>query len=294
MGAAILAFVLYHNLRSDQTTHYTATVATRNGPQLVVHEIANNRSIAPLKEIWTDCSSGIYIDVGTNVGVQIRKLYAPEKFPGASILPVFDEYFGRDRTKVCAVGFEPNSAHTPYLNTLNHFFKTRMFPAYIFTEVAVSSHRGTSRFYKDPQAAQDKHEWGASLAAWNARSSESHITVQLVDLHNFILDFVVPLIKAHELRTEKLPPVIMKLDVEGAEFVVLPALIIRGALCHIDLIFAEWHGDSMRLAMPGRANLTKDEIIRSFEDLRSVDPACKVKFSDLDDESYVDGTSIPL
>lgn len=56
------------------------------------------------------------------------------------------------------------------------------------------------------------------------------------------------------------------MDIEGAEFVVLPALMISRALCHIDLIFAEWHGYRMGLAMPGRINLTKAEMLKSFED----------------------------
>lgn len=50
----------------------------------------------------------------------------------------------------------------------------------------------------------------------------------------------------------------------------------------------------MRLAMPERSNLTKHEMMASFEGLRNSDPSCEVKFSDVDDESYVDGTSIPL
>ena len=32
--------------------------------------------------------------MGTNSGVQIRKLFEPEKFPGATVLRVFDIFFG--------------------------------------------------------------------------------------------------------------------------------------------------------------------------------------------------------
>jgi hypothetical protein len=86
----------------------------------------------------------------------------------------------------------------------------------------------------------------------------------------------------------------MKLDIEGAEYTVMPAMIISGALCHIDLVFAEWHGDGMRRAIPGSANLTKGEMIDAFESMRVTYPACKVQFIDLDDESYVDGTAVPF
>ena len=63
----------------------------------------------------------VYLDVGTNIGVQIRKLFEPELYPtqNVSIHQVFDTYFGslEQRTKagVCAVGFEPNPNHTMYL-----------------------------------------------------------------------------------------------------------------------------------------------------------------------------------
>ena len=36
----------------------------------------------------------VYLDLGTNTGVQIRKLFEPHKFPSADVLPIFDKYFG--------------------------------------------------------------------------------------------------------------------------------------------------------------------------------------------------------
>ena len=36
----------------------------------------------------------VYLDMGTNTGVQIRKLYEPHLFPNASVLPIFDKFFG--------------------------------------------------------------------------------------------------------------------------------------------------------------------------------------------------------
>jgi hypothetical protein len=156
-------------------------------------EVADGVPSAPLLHRWKDCSKGIYLDVGTNVAVQIRKLYEPAKFPGAKVLPVFEEYFGRPehRSMVCAVGFEPNSVHTAYLQTFNAHFEYKSLPAYVFTDVAVSSQRGNATFYTDPNSAKGKHEWGASLSRIQQSSiipSNRTITVQLVDLHNFILD----------------------------------------------------------------------------------------------------------
>ena len=36
----------------------------------------------------------VYLDMGTNTGVQIRKLYESSLFPGAGVLPIFERYFG--------------------------------------------------------------------------------------------------------------------------------------------------------------------------------------------------------
>ena len=36
----------------------------------------------------------VFLDMGTNTGIQIRKLYEPHLFPNASVLPIFDKFFG--------------------------------------------------------------------------------------------------------------------------------------------------------------------------------------------------------
>jgi len=36
----------------------------------------------------------VYLDVGSNIGVQIRKLFEPEKYPKGGIHSIFDKYFG--------------------------------------------------------------------------------------------------------------------------------------------------------------------------------------------------------
>ena len=43
------------------------------------------------------------------MGVQVRKLFEPEKYTGSSVLQLFDRVFGAaPRCRVCAIGFEPN------------------------------------------------------------------------------------------------------------------------------------------------------------------------------------------
>ena len=72
----------------------------------------------------------IYLDVGSNIGVQVRKLFEPERYHGAPVHEIFTSQFGSPAKRrmslnggnyLCAVGFEPNSHHTKYL--LGDFFK---------------------------------------------------------------------------------------------------------------------------------------------------------------------------
>ena len=50
----------------------------------------------------------VFIDLGSNRGLQIRKLYEPSTFPLAPVLPLYQKYFGRpeDRNlqEICSVG----------------------------------------------------------------------------------------------------------------------------------------------------------------------------------------------
>ena len=48
------------------------------------------------EENFLDGCKHVYLDMGTNTGVQIRKLYQPHLFPNASVLPIFDKFFGQE------------------------------------------------------------------------------------------------------------------------------------------------------------------------------------------------------
>ena len=64
---------------------------------------------------FSDGCYHVYLDVGSNVGVQVRKLFQPDLYPGSGISRIFREFFGgvreRDAGKICAIGFEPNPGH---------------------------------------------------------------------------------------------------------------------------------------------------------------------------------------
>ena len=97
----------------------------------------------------------VYLDVGSNIGIQIRKLFEPSRYPDASVHSIFDLNFGTsanrlkegNQDKVCAIGFEPNFQHTKYLKELEKAYNQCGWKVKIFTETAVSDHNGKTNFY---------------------------------------------------------------------------------------------------------------------------------------------------
>ena len=111
----------------------------------------------------------VYIDLGSNIGVQIRKLYESELYPEAKVRPIFNSNFGaieerkdtRFPLSICAVGFEPNPSHTEYLKEIETSYNSCGWQVMFFTETAVSNREGNATFYTD---ADLKHlEWGSGI-----------------------------------------------------------------------------------------------------------------------------------
>lgn len=247
----------------------------------VIPEQLSNHPANDLLEFFQGCKY-IYLDVGSNVGVQIRKLYEPERYPGAPVLEIFDEIFGKDRqnrTDICAVGFEPNPYHIERLKALENAYQTKGWRVKIFTETAVGTQDGEAEFFFDTLAAPEHHQWGASLIPWQGDMKNGQsTTVRTVDLAGFLLKYIA-------WPTGFTRNVVMKMDVEGAEHLLLPHMIITGALCHIDLVFTEYHewGGVM-----SAGNMTARDFAAYFSEyVENYDQkSCKTRFRDLDDETY--------
>ena len=69
------------------------------------------------------------------------------------------------------------------------------------------------------------------MLAKHAESTKSATAVTPINLVRFI-----------GVNTSPEATVVMKLDIEGAEFTVFPQLVLSGVLCkYIDFAFVEWH-----------------------------------------------------
>ena len=219
----------------------------------------------------------LYIDVGTNIGVQIRKLFEPHRYPQAAVLPIFNEHFGHERNKsssLCAIGFEMNPRHTRRLQALEeHYNKNCGYKVQIFTEIAASVKDGEADFWTDGD--EEHHEWGATTNFQALDTSKPNMRkhrVGSLDLSTFLLQALLPCAKH----------VVMKLDIEGSEHNVLPRLMLSGAFCKIDLLFLETHDWSYSPEQRTVVNVAKG-LSPSFTSAAG----CNTQVEYLDDESYL-------
>jgi len=263
-----------------------AVLLPRRARYSATTQVNDSPTRAPEPETCQYCHcKKVYLDAGTNIGVQIRKLYEPEKFPGAPALRLFDRSFGvGDRQSVCAFGFEPNPRHSEELRNIEETYNMLGYPVKIFTRTAVSHRNGLAKFHLDDKPR--RNDWGATLLdmSWN----KTKTVVKLMDFSAFIL--------------EQLSPdatIVMKMDIEGSEYTILPSLLLSGALCKVGTVYMEWHPYRFRQGwVYGRNNeaFNPREIGYILKYLTSHANGCRTRFVNSDDEKYgtMHITDLPL
>ena len=186
----------------------------------------------------------VYLDVGSNIGVQIRKLYEPEKYPAAPALRIFDDVFGRDRCDVCTIGIEPNPHHTARLTDLERRYRATGLPVLVLIAAASDAESRTQLALEDRDHVNTAEDTGATtVASWQGARAYSSISV--VDVRTLDLAALIYRVHRHlqELhgRERGTSRILMKLDVEGSEYSILPHLVLTQTLCLVDRAFLEWH-----------------------------------------------------
>ena len=237
---------------------------------LAAVQMLETQKIVKPKPQFSACKY-FYLDVGSNIGVQIRKLYEPRRYPAAPVLDIFDSEFGEDRRKVCAIGIEMNPSHSRRLQALEeHYTRKCGYTVKIFRETAAATHDGFVDFYTDMD--RENLEWGASTVYnWNV-STAGPQKVRAMDIARFLVQEVLPFAKK----------VVMKMDIEGAEASVLPRLIALGALCSIDVLFIEQHVQFLDKLQTDVLGSTMRLFPRFFSAA-----LCKAKIVNLDDETFL-------
>ena len=227
----------------------------------------------------------VFLDVGSNIGNHVRFLYEAEKFPGSSYAKIFNETFpvNRGRPDVCAFGWEANSAHVPWLNRLQQAYKQQGWLAHWFAPVAVADKDGTIEFWHVNDTSHN--EWGYSMRHLGAGFKE---VVRAMDLARWINAHVHRRRVPDAIREDDPPPaVVMKMDIEGSEFSVLPSLMATGAMCSISYLTVEYHcaGSPKK---KDKCHIKKKHLKDALDSVHKECPGNvkKLKASQLDDEAY--------
>lgn len=209
----------------------------------------------------------IYLDLGSNRGIQVRKVYEPHLYPNAFAVKLFDRYFGLKRDQVCSYGFEPNPIHRKELQALekayvNHFWRVK------FYHVAVSNASGTLAFKRDVSLGTQMAEWGARVISSPDEPLPKHLFVDSDPIIRVeALDFAEWFVKEIDLSLN--PVIVAKSDMEFHDNVVWSHMIKKGLICHIQAIYGE-HTEGLEDAL---------KYLRDFSN-------CTTKFIPSDDESY--------
>ena len=114
--------------------------------------------------------------------------------------------------------------------------------------------------------------WGSSLFQHDKRMQ--NVTAGMLRLADFLKDYVYK-----RKGVDSTSRIFAKIDIEGAEFQVIPDLLRENLLCGIDKIAAEVHpwfspGSSSKALFASITNHTKST------------PGCKTVMINIDDESY--------
>jgi len=244
---------------------------------------------------WLASCSSIFLDVGSNIGVQVRKVFEPEKYPAAKLLPAFSKFLGMpeerrraaDVSGICALGLEPNPSHRERLDRLAesyaergwrvHFYPFAAWAAEGFMALNTTANRASPGDTSGLGVHLQFGNHGGSLAP----DTSAH--VRTVNLADFI----------HSLPAGSVR--LMKMDIEGAEWETLAELLKQDVLCDssVQSAFIETHpwgetthwGDRSAFKAHPRSFPAVQEQMRRFAASARC-PAGVTRVSVLDDESY--------
>ena len=182
----------------------------------------------------------VYVDVGLNIGDNLRTLYEPSV---ASKAPKLNRTLGslfgsvEARQDVCAVGIEPNPTHAKPLAAIQQRLKARGHNVQLFG-LAVSNVSGTATYWTDTAAHNNvRNGWGNSLLRWATNMDDAHaVDVPTIPLVN-VLATLFPHTSGERPRTLVVG---LKIDCEGCEYDSVPQAI--DALCSsVDVMWLERH-----------------------------------------------------
>lgn len=236
-----------------------------------------------------------FLDVGANVGTHVRKLFEPEKYPGSPYLKVFHESFGTPEhrarptaeTGICAFGFEANPRHAARLQEISKAYNRKGWHVRFFSPLAAGDNSGSKLTFHLNDDNKDE-DWGAS-AVTKFGDGGTDVEVPQFDLAGYM-----------KAMTDGRPAgfSLMKMDIEGSEYKVLPGFLSKSILCQkaLNKLTIEWHRRFLSWTEVPYAALLEWEVKKPNNTWTKncADGDKPTEVSEIDDESYLqDGAPLP-
>jgi len=263
-------------------------------------DCTNEVSLQQIEDLLSSSQcQDIYMDVGTNIGVQIRKMYEPHHYTGANMLVHFDKLFGpTPRCGVCTIGLEPNPRHSEKLHSLTQHLQAAGAGVIVLHGAALDRNGSINL-----QIDSDNSQWDLGASVLSEKSSNA----RMEQVPAFDLASLVSRMDRHVSRTGG--SLMMKMDVEGAEDLLIPHLINsrraavpgQSLICAIDEIYIEWHHENTALKLPKEARESiarlNEQVKLLFEAQHGAKPSflrrCNTKVFAMDDETFgLDGADL--
>ena len=186
----------------------------------------------------------LFLDLGSNRGTHIRKLFEPHLYEKAPYLQIFDGMFGNASfrsqpssvTGLCGIGIEPNPRWAQRFTQIEKAYQTMGWKVKWLPK-AVSNRRTNITFWGEKAAETNDIGFSSTHRGVNS--------LKWVPVPVQALVFAELLEKIHSIIPESRK--LIKMDVEGSEYEVLEQMLEKQLLCktRIDTLTIEWHLNRM-------------------------------------------------
>lgn len=238
VGAAAVKFNKLETVHLDSKAKFIRRSHSSSEVQKAATRLRSwQESLREDPALFKGCSK-IFLDVGSNRGTHVRKLFEPDKYPGCPYSSKFDEGFGVDRnrpsseTGICAFGFEANPRWTSRLQQIEETYKDNGWRAKWFAPSAVGNTTKDIEFWLNDKPGSGDSDWGFSEVKLHDYSTS-------VKVHQFDLSEFMDTLNKYASPGYRL----MKMDIESAEFNTLPKFLDRNLFCKdvLNKLTIEWH-----------------------------------------------------
>ena len=188
-----------------------------------------------------DCTD-LYMDMGTSIGVQPRKLYEPKCYPKSSSIHMFEKVFGKRAIQlrsVCTIGFEPNMRHASRLVKVERHLMGLGARVKMFTSTGIGGHDGNATFFTDYNVEKGGASGTIIPSGSNhgapGKKTKKHRIHRIQDAPK-VKGKPVTVVSLHSIlgavqEYGRVKTMLVKMDIEGGEYEALGNAAANKVLC---------------------------------------------------------------